>query len=219
MKFRAFDARWIKWPGRILLFCLCIYLLVSEVNGYNLDSFTFSDIFTKGYYTFFSFYEDSASHYFNFVRTLIVIASLYVGFLNTIVFMSDNSEEYFHILKFHSGSRNEYNWLRLKMLTYFYVKDISVWVSVLIFYYLLAGEKAAADLLTIPLFLVVNFLLFISVELISSKAVQVMILVGAIFILEPFIFEYIYLFLPLLIIVISVLSMSDLGNYIRGEDL
>ena len=133
--------------------------------------------------------------------------------------MSDNSEEYFHILKFHSGSRNEYNWLRLKMLTYFYVKDISVWVSVLIFYYLLAGEKAAADLLTIPLFLVVNFLLFISVELISSKAVQVMILVGAIFILEPFIFEYIYLFLPLLIIVISVLSMSDLGNYIRGEDL
>ena len=211
--------QFLKTLLRIIALALlgCEIARLLNVNfEYKVDLITFYD---KGLLDFREYIYIDMPPAVNFIKMMIILSFGIINYLDTIIFVCDSNSGYNLIVKYHSENRRMYLVNRVKQFTRYYLKDSLLFIVTIIIVCLLCLEPNIniSSIIKTVLILVINYLAFLCIYLLSFEPLSFVIVFNIITLFQCILHINALITLIILIIILG-LSYTDIGSIARRDE-
>lgn len=211
--------QFLKTLLRIIALALlgCEIARLLNVNfEYKVDLITFYD---KGLLDFREYIYIDMAPAVNFIKMMIILSFGIINYLDTIIFVCDSNSGYNLIVKYHSENRRMYLVNRVKQFTRYYLKDSLLFIVTIIIVCLLYLEPNIniSSIIKTVLILVINYLAFLCIYLLSFEPLSFVIVFNIITLFQCILHINALITIILLIIILG-LSYTDIGSIARRDE-
>lgn len=218
MKFRLLK-QCILYIIQIIMASLLSFLLINKTTSNGDNTVSLSIFIRQGVLSLYSA-DYMGSHYFDFVKVIMILGIFFISFYSTISLSADLSEGARNIIKIHSNNRIKYEIGLIKLITLQYIKEYIRFIVVMTTTYFIVCnfefDIISTLLIYIELFLL-EWVLFIISQLISKNALIVFICSFAIFLLQGMLLLNLII-ASFICVVLFFISVSELGSKLRGDE-